>query len=494
MQVSKMGRFMEAFVVALAFLAIVVQFPSGVVGTSDDRDVGVSVLFEWTDLSDWLLCRDQSQVGGIGLELVGVVAGNINMVQFHLASWHALIALEDTGSCTTEPAVVAYASHRILSHYYPWAIDKYLDPLLNRHITTLQLSESQSLLAQRIGEAVADEVASKRTPTKPFSLRAVKSVLTAASSNPAPGIYRYANASAAGQLAQNFVLHNAALTNTFLLKDQLDFIKTHLKDVGAPKVPSKEFDHDWQALVDIGRRDWPGRTLIMNLIADIYGCQSVNSSTCGIDGKAHSVLKAVLPPEATLATTVTLLAKISVAIFDAGLVLGTMQYGFWFWRPLMAFRAGDPNHAAIPSWTPYAATPPHPEWPSGTVVGVAAAIRIMELHFGDSVGSFSVPGRGVNLPVCGTAGLPVPTLNYTSLADVVHTAQLARMYAGAHWNSSVEAAAIVGSRVGDYIYDHWAERTPTGVLPDSKYLKVFAKLPTKAGDFSPIRFETIQLD
>ena len=188
---------MEALVLASAISVIVLQFPSGVVGNSK-RDVGVSVVLEWTDLHDWLLCSDVRQVAGPGVEIVGALAGQIHFVQFHLSQWHALIALEDTGSCTTESAVVAYASHRILSHYYPWAIDKFIDPLLNRHITTLKLSTSQSLLGQRIGEAVADEVASKRKTPKPFSLRAVKSTLTAASPHPTPGLYRYLNASAAG--------------------------------------------------------------------------------------------------------------------------------------------------------------------------------------------------------------------------------------------------------------------------------------------------------
>lgn len=118
----------------------------------------------------------------------------------------------------------------------------------------------------------------------------------------------------------------------------------------------------------------------------------------------------------------------------------------------------------------------------------------MELHFGDHVGAFSVPGVGVNQPGCGTAGLPEPTLNYTSLAGVVRNAQLARMYAGAHWNNSVEAAGVVGKNVGNWIHSHWAQRTPTGVLPEVKYLKIFTKLPKKAGDFSPIQFETIKLE
>nr|PNR44645.1 hypothetical protein PHYPA_014414 [Physcomitrium patens] len=145
----------------------------------------------------------------------------------------------------------------------------------------------------------------------------------------------------------------------------------------------------------------------------------------------------------------------------------------------------------MPSWTPYAFTPPHPEFPIGTVNGIAAAVRILELEFGCGVGAFTVPGVGVNLQVCGTAGLPEPTFNYSSLAEVVRTSQLARMYAGAHWNSSVEAAAVSGSRMSEWIHKH--KKTPTGVLPKSNYLKVVANLPANAGDWDPIRFEAIYL-
>lgn len=138
------------------------------------------------------------------------------------------------------------------------------------------------------------------------------------------------NASAAGQAAATFVLHNAALSNTFLLKDVHEFINNHiLHDVRPPRVPSPAFDRDWDALKDIGRIDWSGRTLETNLTADYYGCQRVNSSTCSLDGKMHSVLKEILPRDATLAATVTLLAKLSVAIFDAGIVLDNLHYGFW---------------------------------------------------------------------------------------------------------------------------------------------------------------------
>jgi hypothetical protein len=461
-----MGRLPVVFAISALFLLRVVCAANWY------QDAGVRVAMEWNDLHDWLLCTDARNVGGPGLELVGVVAGRINHVQLHLAQWHALIAAQGTG--TSEVAAVAYASHRILSHYYSWAIDKHIDPLLQAH-----LAAHDDLLAQRVGEAVADDVAARRTTTRPVSLGAVKAALRSA---PKPGLYRPVNASA------NFVLHGAALATPFVLKDPEEFIVKHiLPDVRPPEVPSAAFTRDWEALRDVGRIDFPGRTREMNLTADFYGCQRVNTSSCAVDGKMHSVIKVILPKDATLAQTVTILAKMSVAIHDAAVVLGALQYGFWFWRPVTAFRTVDPT------WTPYAPTPPHPEFPSGTVVGVAAAARMLELELGD-VGAFSVPGVGVNLPVCGSAGLPEASFNYSSLADVVRTTMVARMWAGGHWNSSVEAAGMVGGRIAEWVHAHWAQRTPSGVLPDSKYLKVVAQLPKKVGRWSPIRFAPIHLD
>lgn len=235
---SKFSELTNFAIASTVFTILVLQFPTVVVGrTTSSAVAGNVVALEWTDLHDWLICNTARLVAGPQVELVGVNAGHIHTAQFHLAQWHALVALESAGSCTTPEAVVAYASHRVASYYFPWAIDKFVDPLLNRQITTLALSETQELLAQRIGEAVADDVIRKRTTAKAFSIRGVKAVLDATIASPTPGIYRYFNGSAAGRDAANFVLHNSALSQTFLLGDPVAFIDDQiLGHIRPPKV------------------------------------------------------------------------------------------------------------------------------------------------------------------------------------------------------------------------------------------------------------------
>ncbi len=63
--------------------------------------------------------------------------------QLHLSQWHALL---ETGGCTTEEAVVAYASFKILSHYISWTqtLDLFIRPLLNAHLRQMNLTASHS--------------------------------------------------------------------------------------------------------------------------------------------------------------------------------------------------------------------------------------------------------------------------------------------------------------------------------------------------------------
>jgi hypothetical protein len=38
-----------------------------------------------------------------------------------------------------------------------------------------------------------------------------------------------------------------------------------------------------------------------------------------------------------------------------------IKYTRLFWRPVTAINQGDGTYAADPTWTPFLATPPHPE-------------------------------------------------------------------------------------------------------------------------------------
>lgn len=79
-----MAKGMATVVLAATIIVFVLQSPASA-SRDTDRDVGVGIALEWTDLHDRLLCSDARQVAGAGLELVGVVAGRIHSARLHLA-------------------------------------------------------------------------------------------------------------------------------------------------------------------------------------------------------------------------------------------------------------------------------------------------------------------------------------------------------------------------------------------------------------------------
>ena len=156
----------------------------------------------------------------------------------------------------------------------------------------------------------------------------------------------------------------------------------------------------------------------------------------------------------------------------------------------MAYKAGDSDHAPTPDWTPFLATPPHAEYPSGTVSVVTAAATVLHNFFGEIEVAYSMQTGGVG-PNCFPAG--VGTRQYKSFSEQVKEAQLARLYAGIHFNKSVVGAVTVGTTIGNYIEKHWLQVPPSGVLPDTPYLNVHAELPDKEGDWSPFKLELFLL-
>jgi hypothetical protein len=69
-----------------------------------------------------------------------------------------VLALKDARACTTEEAVVAYASRALLAAYLPLEDDNTVEPFLDALLLTLHLTRSQKRLAQSLGEAVALDI------------------------------------------------------------------------------------------------------------------------------------------------------------------------------------------------------------------------------------------------------------------------------------------------------------------------------------------------
>ncbi|KAG0599038.1 hypothetical protein M758_12G122400 [Ceratodon purpureus] len=405
--------------------------------------------------------------------------------QLHLAQWHALLALKNTGSCTTQEAVVAYASHAVLVNYLTFEQDTSIDPMLETQLQGLSpgLTKGQRKLAKALGEAVAVRLVSGRVgdPGREFSREAATEALDARPKN-VSGLYRAPEPTA--PLLSTKLFSHLGLTKTFVLPNPLFFREAFLAKYKPPAVPSKAWDTEYRQLKSIGSVNWVGRTTEVNNTASFWFGFPFKGSLCSATTFWSSAAIALLPAQTPLYDTVTILAKLHVAIHDANVMAAAMQWGFWYWRPVTAFREGDPDHAPDPSWAPWSEYNLHPEYPSLTATTAGAGAEALRTLL-KSDGAFTVEGGYTGFPAC-TPGPEIGRRHYASLEAAVEEAKLGRMYAGHHYNISVTHGAEIGALVAKFVTAHWSLPPPSGVAPDPTYLTVFARLPARVPDFSPI--------
>ncbi len=141
-------------------------------------------------------------------------------------------------------------------------------------------------------------------------------------------------------------------------------------------------------------------------------------------------------------------ALINMAISDAAVATFYNKYHYNFWRPETAIRdAGeDGNHKTTsdPNFKPLITTPCFPSYPSAHGILSNAAREMMENIYGE--GPFSI--------TLSTPALPAVTLHYSRLEEITDDISDARVYGGIHFRTDQDAGAVLGIRIGDYIYNH----------------------------------------
>jgi hypothetical protein len=141
-------------------------------------------------------------------------------------------------------------------------------------------------------------------------------------------------------------------------------------------------------------------------------------------------------------------ALINMAISDAAVAMFYNKYLYNFWRPETAIHdAGDDGNdktTADPNFKPLITTPCFPSYPSAHGVLSNAAREVMEKIYGE--GPFSI--------TLSTPALPGVTLHYSRLEEITDDISDARVYGGIHFRTDQDAGARLGTRIGDYIYNH----------------------------------------
>jgi hypothetical protein len=141
-------------------------------------------------------------------------------------------------------------------------------------------------------------------------------------------------------------------------------------------------------------------------------------------------------------------ALINMAIADGAIATFDSKYHYNFWRPETAIRnaATDGNDQTVPDFgfMPYILTPCFPSYPSAHGTLSNAAREVMEQIYAGGQLSITLT----------SAAVPGVTLKYTTLTQITDDIADARVFGGIHFRTDQDAGSALGTRVGQYVYNH----------------------------------------
>jgi hypothetical protein len=152
----------------------------------------------------------------------------------------------------------------------------------------------------------------------------------------------------------------------------------------------------------------------------------------------------------SLLETARMMAMSYSAMADGLIGCFNAKYTFSFWRPVTAIRNGDidgnPGTVPDPAWTPLAATPGHPEYPSAHGCVTGAFADALEAYFGTPRVQITVSSSVTNT-----------THQFSNIHDWENEVFWARIYAGFHYYHSMVQGYVLGHRVAHHITNNYFE-------------------------------------
>ena len=143
-----------------------------------------------------------------------------------------------------------------------------------------------------------------------------------------------------------------------------------------------------------------------------------------------------------------LLAMFWTGYADAAIGCFNGKYTYSFWRPVTAIEAGGRNaeFSADPSWFPLGMTPNHPEYPAAHACLTSSVSTLVADYFGT---------RKVHVVVTSTAFTDgIHTHTFEDTGDWLYEVFWARIFAGFHFNHSLQDGETLGRRVADHVFTH----------------------------------------
>ncbi len=147
-----------------------------------------------------------------------------------------------------------------------------------------------------------------------------------------------------------------------------------------------------------------------------------------------------------LLASARLLAILWTGYADAGIGCFNAKYHYNFWRPAGAIHAGgdNPELVADPMWTSLAPTPNHPEYPAAHACLTSAVTNLVADFFGT---------RKVHVVIDSTSlSDGIHTHTFENTGDWLNEVYWARMFAGFHFNHSLQDGEALGRHVAHQLF------------------------------------------
>jgi hypothetical protein len=224
---------------------------------------------------------------------------------------------------------------------------------------------------------------------------------------------------------------------------------------GPYPITSQRYAADFNEVKALGRATGSSRTQAQTEIANFWAVNPV---------RLWSEISRTLATQEQL-STVDAARYYALTFFSAAdtLISVWVDKAKWSsWRPITAIRQaandGNPDTEPDATWTPFLATPPYPEHPSGHVSLATAVTVTAQLFFHTDRISFSA----TNPLLLGGTG----TRTFTSLSQARKEVIDARVLQGIHFRHADEDGARIGASVTRWVADHLLKQTGGGAEED----------------------------
>lgn len=204
-----------------------------------------------------------------------------------------------------------------------------------------------------------------------------------------------------------------------------------------PALTSDEWSADYNEVKKFGSINSPDRTPEQTTLGRFFLAPAAPQLAAGIRQLSFE-------NGLSLSQNARLFALVYVSAGDASIAGFESKYFYQLWRPITAIRAGDtdgnPDTEGDSSWTPLAATPNHPEYPSAHAFSTGAVAEALRQFF-----------KTKKLRLTLASSVTGTTMSFENLDGLTKAVDDARILAGFHFRTSCVRGGVLGMKVAKYI-------------------------------------------